>query len=49
MKQLIGEVRMSWDTWDLKDDVQGDDMLQVDSFYSGFMSAVSKVRIPNVP
>ena len=38
MKQLIGEVRVIWDTWDLKDDVQGDDMLQLESFYSGFMS-----------
>ena len=38
MKQLIGEVRVIWDTWDLKDDVQGDDMLQADSFYNGFMS-----------
>ena len=38
IKQLIDDVRVIWDTWDLRDDVQGDDMLQFDSFYNGFMS-----------
>ena len=37
-KELIEEVRERWDTWDLKDAVQGDDALQFDSFYNGFMA-----------
>ena len=37
-QQLIAEIRKKWDMWDLQDDVQGDDMLQYDSFYSGFMA-----------
>ena len=37
-KHLIKEVREMWDTWDLQDEVQGDDALQFDSFYNGFMS-----------
>ena len=36
--KLIDEVRVIWDTWDLQDEVQGDDALQFDSFYNGFMS-----------
>ena len=37
-KALIKEVHQRWDTWDLKDAVQGDDALQFDSFYNGFMA-----------
>ncbi len=37
-KQLIREVREIWDEWDLQDKVQGDECLQFDSFYNGFMS-----------
>ena len=37
-KRLIDEVRIIWDSWDLQDEVQGDDALQFDSFYNGFMS-----------
>ena len=37
-KKLIKEVRKRWDIWDLKDEVQGDDALQFDSFYNGFMA-----------
>ena len=36
-ERLIGEVREMWDTWDLRDDIQGDNCLQFDSFYNGFM------------
>ena len=38
-KILIGEVRKIWDTWDLKEDIekQGDEALEFDSFYNGFM------------
>ncbi|XP_038054925.1 uncharacterized protein LOC119727133 [Patiria miniata] len=35
---LLAEVRKIWDEWDLKDKVQGDEMLQFDSFYNGFMA-----------
>lgn len=39
-KILLDEVKMIWDTWDLKDasDLQGDDCLEFDSFYNGFMA-----------
>ena len=37
-EKLIGEVRVIWEEWDLKDEVQGDERLQFDSFYNGFMS-----------
>ncbi|XP_074660428.1 uncharacterized protein LOC141912902 [Tubulanus polymorphus] len=41
-ERLIAEIREIWDTWDLKDTVQGkvqgDDMLEFDSFYNGFMA-----------
>ncbi|XP_022093111.1 uncharacterized protein LOC110980590 [Acanthaster planci] len=37
-KNLLVKVREIWDEWDLKDEVQGDDMLQFDSFYNGFMA-----------
>ena len=37
-EKLIAQVRKIWDTWDLKDDIQGDDLLEYDSFYSGFMA-----------
>ena len=37
-QNLIKEVREIWDTWDVRDKVQGDDMLEYDSFYNGFMA-----------
>ena len=37
-KHLLSEVRKMWDEWDLKDEVQGDNMLQFDSFYNGFLA-----------
>ena len=37
-KDLIADVRAIWDTWDLRDEVQGDDCLQFDTFYNGFMA-----------
>ena len=38
--QLLSEVRKIWDTWDLQESVelQGDDCLEFDSFYNGFMA-----------
>ena len=35
---LAPQLREMWDTWDIRDDVQGDDCLQYDSFYNGFLS-----------
>ncbi|XP_071806481.1 uncharacterized protein [Asterias amurensis] len=35
---LIKDIRGTWDIWDMKDEVQGDDMLEFDSFYNGFMA-----------
>lgn len=35
---LLNEVRQRWDEWDLRDEVQGDERLQFDSFYHGFMA-----------
>ena len=37
---LISEVRAIWDTWDAREaeEFQGDDMLNYDSFYNGFMA-----------
>ena len=37
-KNLIADVRTMWDTWDLQDEVKGDDCLQFDTFYNGFMA-----------
>ncbi|XP_071487601.1 uncharacterized protein [Diadema antillarum] len=37
-KRLLQEVRERWDEWDHRDEVQGDDMLQFDTFYNGFMA-----------
>ena len=37
-QNLIQEVREMWDTWDVRDKVQGDDMLEYDSFYNRFMA-----------
>ena len=37
-ERLIAEVRELWDEWDLMDKVQGDERLQFDSFYHGFMA-----------
>lgn len=37
-KQLIDEIRKEWDRWDTRDKVQGDDCLQFDNFYHGFMA-----------
>ena len=35
---LLAQVREIWDKWDLKDEVQGDEALEYDSFYNGFMA-----------
>ena len=39
-KKLINDVRRIWDTWDLREDeeLQGDECLEFDSFYNGFMA-----------
>ena len=37
-EMLIKEVRAIWDEWDLRDKIQGDERLQFDSFYNGFMA-----------
>ena len=37
-KRLIREVRDIWDEWDLRDEVQGDECLEFDSFYGAFMA-----------
>ena len=37
-EKLIADIREVWDTWDLRDEVQGDERLQFDSFYHGFMA-----------
>ena len=37
-QDLLADVRAIWDTWDLRDKVQGDDAIQFDSFYNGFMA-----------
>ena len=37
-QDLIAELRALWDKWDLSDEVQGDDRLQFNSFYHGFMA-----------
>ena len=37
-ENLIAQIREQWDIWDLKDEVQGDDQLEYDSFYNGFMA-----------
>ena len=35
---LIDEIKVIWDTWDIKEKVQKDNMLEYDSFYNGFMA-----------
>ena len=35
---LLAQIKEQWDTWDLQDKVQGDNMLEFDSFYNGFMA-----------
>ena len=39
-QQLLQEVRAMWDTWDLREavELQGDECLEFDSFYNGFMA-----------
>ena len=39
-QSLLGQVREIWDTWDLREaaELQGDDCLEFDSFYNGFMA-----------
>ena len=37
-ESLIAEVREKWHKWDLEDKVQGDERLQFDSFYHGFLA-----------
>ena len=37
-QHLIDEVRRLWDFWDMQDKEKGDERLQFDSFYHGFMA-----------
>ena len=37
-ERLLKEIRAQWDEWDLHDEVQGDEMLEYNSFYNGFMA-----------
>ncbi|XP_071491076.1 uncharacterized protein [Diadema antillarum] len=37
-KNLLAKVREIWDEWDLTEEGKGDEMLQFDSFYNGFMA-----------
>ena len=37
-KQLIADVRKMWDEWDSREEEVGDECLQYDSFYNGFMA-----------
>ena len=39
-RRLLDDVRKIWDTWDLQEssELQGDDCLEFDSFYNGFMA-----------
>jgi hypothetical protein len=39
-QHLLEEVRKMWDTWDLREssELQGDNCLEFDSFYNGFMA-----------
>ena len=37
-KQLISDVRKMWDEWDSREEEVGDERLQYDSFYNGFMA-----------
>lgn len=36
--RLFEEIKMRWDTWDSKDKVQNDNMLEFFNFYNGFMA-----------
>ena len=36
-QSLIEEVRKRWDAWDLKEEEEGDDCWEFDSFYDGFL------------
>ena len=37
-RRLINEIRQMWDEWDLREESKGDDELDFDSFYNGFMA-----------
>ncbi|XP_072177566.1 uncharacterized protein [Diadema setosum] len=37
-QSLLAEIRKTWDEWDLKEEKKGDNMLEFDSFYNGFMA-----------
>ena len=37
-KALLAEVKATWDEWDLREEVQGDEALEFFSFYNAFMS-----------
>ena len=37
-KNLIDQVRKIWDEWDVLEEVSGDECLEFDSFYNGFMA-----------
>jgi Ca2+-binding EF-hand superfamily protein len=38
VSELLDKIRKMWDEWDLRDDVKGDNKLEFDSFYNGFMA-----------
>eukprot|EP00111_Clytia_hemisphaerica_P012427 TCONS_00036470-protein len=38
IEDLIKEIRVEWDEWDLRDNNQIDDMLDFNAFYNGFMA-----------
>ena len=37
-ERLIAEIRDEWDSWDVREEERGDERLQFDSFYHGFMA-----------
>ena len=37
-KSLIEDIRREWDKWDVREEKKGDECLQFDSFYHGFMA-----------
>ena len=37
-KVLIDEIRKEWDEWDRRDEIKGDDCLEFDNFYHGFLA-----------
>ena len=37
-QELIAEIREEWNRWDVRDEIKGDDCLEYDSFYHGFLA-----------